>query len=95
VAATARPTTRRATTIAILAALVGSQLAMVGLLVMLGGSGECPAPGPTPTAQARNSIPASALAVYQQAGRRHNIDWAFLASIGAQECDQDVARARV
>ena len=60
---------------------------MVGFLVLLGGGGECPAPGPTPTEQARNSIPASALAIYEQAGRRQNIDWAFLASIGAQECD--------
>jgi hypothetical protein len=68
--------------------LVAVQLAMVGVLVVLGGGGgECPAPGPTPTDQARNSIPASALAVYRQAGRRHDIDWAFLASIGAQECD--------
>jgi hypothetical protein len=27
------------------------------------------------------------LAIYQRAGRRYDIDWAFLASIGAQECD--------
>jgi hypothetical protein len=60
---------------------------MVVVLAVLGGGGGCPAPGPTPTEQARNSIPASALAIYQQAGRRHNLDWAFLASIGAQECD--------
>ena len=60
---------------------------LVGAVVILGGGADCPAPGPTPTEQARNSIPASALAIYQQAGRRHNIDWAFLASIGAQECD--------
>lgn len=79
--------TRRTTTIAVLAALVGTQLAIVGVLVLLGGGGECPAPGPHPTEQARNSIPASALSIYQQAGQRHDIDWAFLASIGAQECD--------
>jgi hypothetical protein len=60
---------------------------MVGFLVIVGGGGDCPAPGPTPTEQALNSIPATALAIYQQAGRRHDIDWAFLASIGAQECD--------
>jgi hypothetical protein len=69
-------------------AVVALQLVVVGIVVVLGGGGgECPAPGPTPTEQARNSIPASALSVYQQAGRRHDIDWAFLASIGAQECD--------
>ena len=54
---------------------------------MLGGADDCPAPGPTPSDQARNSIPASALAIYQHAGQRHDIDWAFLASIGAPECD--------
>ena len=79
--------TGRRTALATLGAFVGLQLTLVGALVILGGSTECPAPGPTPTDQARNSIPARALAVYQQAGRRHDIDWAFLASIGAQECD--------
>jgi hypothetical protein len=86
-AVAAPPRSRHARTIAVLAALIGAQLAMVGVLVLLGGGGDCPAPGPTPTEQARNSIPASALAIYQQASRRHDIDWAFLASIGAQECD--------
>ena len=79
--------TRRTATLGILAALIGAQLAMVGMLVLLGGGADCPAPGSTPTEQAHNSIPATALAIYQQAGRRHDIDWAFLASIGAQECD--------
>ena len=79
-------TSRRAA-LAILAAVAILQLVLVGAVVILGGGADCPASGPTPTEQARNSIPASALAIYQQAGRRHNIDWAFLASIGAQECD--------
>jgi hypothetical protein len=88
VAVAAPQRTRRTATLAILAALVAAQLMIVGVLVVLGGGGSvCPAPGPTPTEQARNSIPASALAIYQQTGRRHDIDWAFLASIGAQECD--------
>jgi hypothetical protein len=79
--------TGRHAALAAVVALVALQLAMVGFLVIVGGGGDCPAPGPTPTEQALNSIPATALAIYQQAGRRHDIDWAFLASIGAQECD--------
>ena len=79
--------TGRRAALTILAAVAVLQLVLVGTLVILGGGAYCPAPGPTPTEQARNSIPASALAIYQQAGRRRNIDWAFLASIGAQECD--------
>jgi hypothetical protein len=88
VAVTSPQRTRRTAALATLAALVAVQLVMVGVLVVLGGGGgECPAPGPTPSDQARNSIPVSALVVYQQAGRRNDIDWAFVASIGAQECD--------
>jgi CHAP domain len=42
--------------------------------------------GPTPSAYARQSIPPERLALFQQAGAKFNIDWSFLASIGAQEC---------
>jgi hypothetical protein len=74
-------------TLAAIAAFIVSSSALVVAVVLLGSGTECPGPGPTPTEQAYNSIPASALVAYQQAGRRHDIDWAFLASIGAQECD--------
>jgi hypothetical protein len=42
--------------------------------------------GPAPSAYALQSIPPERLALYEQAGRRFDIDWSFLASIGAQEC---------
>jgi cell wall-associated NlpC family hydrolase len=42
--------------------------------------------GPTPSAYALQSIPPARLRFYQQAGTRFDIDWSFLASIGAQEC---------
>ncbi len=44
-------------------------------------------PGPTPSAYALQSIPPARLAIYEQAGQHFDIDWTFLASIGAQECD--------
>ena len=76
-------------------ALLGGLLAatavmalVVGSVVILGGGADCPAHRVRrrPT-QAKNSIPAAALAIYQRAGQRYDVDWAFLASIGAQECD--------
>lgn len=42
--------------------------------------------GPTPSAYAVQSIPPERLRLYEQAGARFDIDWSFLASIGAQEC---------
>ncbi len=42
--------------------------------------------GPTPSAYALASIPPERLQLYERAGTRFNIDWSFLASIGAQEC---------
>jgi CHAP domain len=42
--------------------------------------------GPTPTAYALQNIPPERLRLYEQAGTRFDIDWSFLASIGAQEC---------
>lgn len=43
--------------------------------------------GPEATTKAKNDIPAEYLRLYQAAGAKYDIDWAFLASIGAQECD--------
>jgi hypothetical protein len=42
--------------------------------------------GPTPSAYALQSIPPERLKLYEHAGSRLDIDWSFLASIGAQEC---------
>ncbi|MHB1569543.1 MAG: CHAP domain-containing protein [Solirubrobacteraceae bacterium] len=42
--------------------------------------------GEGPSDYALQSIPAERLALYEQAGRRYEIDWTFLASIAAQEC---------
>ncbi len=43
--------------------------------------------GPAPSAYALQNIPPERLRLYQQAGVRFDIDWSFLASIGAQECN--------
>jgi hypothetical protein len=47
------------------------------------------ATGPQPSSAARQDIPPQRLRLYQRAGQRFDIDWAFLASIGAQECNHD------
>jgi len=61
---------------------------VVGIIAAILGNQGCPtANGPEPTGQAKTDIPADYLRLYQEAGRRFNIDWAFLASIGAQECN--------
>jgi len=61
---------------------------VVGIIAAILGNQGCPTPnGPQPTGQAKTDIPADYLRLYQEAGRRFNIDWAFLASIGAQECN--------
>lgn len=73
-------------------------LAMLSFALALGGGlDQCPASpaapgdrgpaGPAPSRSAVADIPASRLRLYRQAGRAQNIDWAFLASIGAQECN--------
>ena len=45
--------------------------------------------GPPPSVAARQDIPPERLSLYRQAGVRFKIDWTFLASIGAQECNHD------
>jgi hypothetical protein len=49
-------------------------------------SAPAAASGPPPSATALQDIPPVRLRLYQQAGARFDIDWTFLASIGAQEC---------
>jgi hypothetical protein len=70
----------------LVAVLVGFVLAMLGGHLGCpggaGGSGQ-----EAPTRSARAEIPPPRLRLYQAAGRRFDLDWAFLASIGAQECN--------
>jgi hypothetical protein len=47
---------------------------------------EASSSGPLPSPYALQSIPPERLHLYQSAGARFDIDWSFLASIGAQEC---------
>ncbi|MEV4419375.1 hypothetical protein AB0L40_05280 [Patulibacter sp. NPDC049589] len=48
--------------------------------------------GPDPTRSAAQDIPPDRLALYRRAGGAEDIDWTFLASIGAQECDHGACR---
>jgi hypothetical protein len=73
----------------VLVAIFGLAVAVLG--ASFGGcqpSSEPPlaSTGPTPSAYALQNIPPERLRLYQQAGTKFNIDWSFLASIGAQEC---------
>ena len=70
------------TILATVMALLGAQLACVGG----GGGGVAVGAAPAPSRAALGDIPAARLHIYEAAGRRFDIDWAFLASIGYQEC---------
>lgn len=59
-------------------AILGSQIACVG-----GGGSAVAAP---PTRAAVKEIPPERLRIYQEAGKRFRVAWAFLASVGYQEC---------
>ena len=74
----------------VLVAVLGTVMAITGASFALcqgDGTPEAGHAGPAATGQARRDIPADRLRLYQAAGRRFDIDWAFLASIGAQECN--------
>lgn len=71
--------------LALLAAIVGTVMALLGAeLACVGGGGGTV--GPAPSRSALREVPAARLRIYRAAGRRFDIDWAFLASIGTQEC---------
>jgi len=59
-------------------AILGSQIGCLG-----GGGTALAAPA---TRAAVTEIPPRRLRIYQQAGERYGVEWAFLASIGYQEC---------
>lgn len=71
--------------LALLAAIVATVMALLGAELACVGGGGGPA-GPAPSRSVLREIPAARLHIYQAAGRRFDIDWAFLASIGTQEC---------
>ena len=72
----------------VLVAVLGSVMAITGASIscVATGSGSGPA-GPAPTKTAVATIPAARLKLYELAGRRFDVDWTFLASIGTQECN--------
>ncbi|MGN6217347.1 MAG: CHAP domain-containing protein [Solirubrobacterales bacterium] len=72
-------------------ALVGAVSVAGALMAVLGGNLACLTPGGSalaapPTRAAVKEIPPKRLRIYQEAGRRFDVEWAFLASIGYQEC---------
>jgi hypothetical protein len=74
--------------------LLGFVVAITGASVgcpSAGASGQGSS-GPSPSRSARAAIPRARLRIYRRAGRRFSIDWTFLASIGAQECNHDGCR---
>jgi hypothetical protein len=76
---------------AVLVALLGAVAALVGgELGCLGGGADDPQPASSRSAL--REIPPDRLRLYRAAGRRFRIDWAFLASIGAQECGHGACR---
>jgi hypothetical protein len=73
----------------VVTAIFGLAVAVLGATFtgcQSGASAAGVSSGPAPSAYALQSIPPARLALYEQAGARFNIDWSFLASIGAQEC---------
>jgi hypothetical protein len=77
--------------LAALAAILGTVMALLGAqLACVGGGGA--AGGPAPSRTALGEIPAARLHIYEAAGRRFDLDWAFLASIGTQECGSGACR---
>jgi hypothetical protein len=60
----------------------------LGVVIALTGAGVgCIADSAAPSVGGKvREIPADRLRLYRTAGRRFDLDWAFLASIGAQEC---------
>ena len=72
-------------------AVLGTVIAITGgSLGCLGGGATIAGPaGPPPSDTAVAVIPAARLRLYELAGRRFDINWSFLASIGTQECNND------
>src|SRR5215218_3346195 len=68
----------------VIVAITGTVMAILGSeIACVGGGGSAVAA--LPTRAAIKEIPPERLRVYQEAGKRFQVDWAFLASIGYQE----------
>lgn len=65
--------------------VVGTVMAILGSEITCMGGGGSAVAAPATKAAVRE-IPPKRLRIYQQAGQRFDVDWAFLASIGYQEC---------
>lgn len=71
---------------AVLVAILGTIMAILGSEIACVGGGGGSASASPPTRAAVKEIPAGRLRIYRAAGRRIDIEWTFLASIGTQEC---------
>lgn len=70
---------------AVVVAITATVMAILGSSIGCMGGGGLAVAGP-PTKAAVKAIPPKRLRIYQEAGRRFDVNWAFLASIGYQEC---------
>jgi hypothetical protein len=85
---------RLLTKAAVALALLGLVAVLAAAIALVGGEFGCMGGGsvsPVST-YARDAIPAARLALYRRAGGRFDLDWAFLAAIGAQECSHGRCR---
>jgi hypothetical protein len=69
----------------VLAALAGSLMAVLGAELPCAESSGGTL-GVSPTRAALSEIPPTRLPLYREAGKRYEVNWTFLASIGTQEC---------
>ncbi len=69
----------------VVVAITATVMAILGSSIGCMGGGGVAVAGP-PTKAAVKAIPPKRLRIYQEAGKRFHVDWAFLASIGYQEC---------
>jgi hypothetical protein len=70
---------------AVVVAITGTVMAILGSEIGCVGGGGLAVAAP-PTQAAVKEIPPKRLRLYQEAAKRFDVEWAFLASIGYQEC---------
>jgi CHAP domain-containing protein len=71
----------------VMVAITGTVMAILGSEIACMGGGGSAVAAPATRAAARD-IPPGRLRIFQEAGRRIDIDWRFLAAIGEQECGE-------
>lgn len=74
-----------AVAVVVVVAVVAAFMAVIGSGVPCVGGGGSAVAAP-PTRAAVKEIPPERLRIYQEAGKRFDVDWTFLASLGFQEC---------